>query len=416
MEVLFLDSNKIDGMIPVWIWNNSTETLEVIDLSYNSISGFHHHPHFLQWRQLQVFSIENNQLRGKLPIPPKTTILLYSSNNYLTGEIPPMICEMKSLQLLDLSSNNMSGKLPPCFGSLSNSLLVLDLRRNNFHGTLMMTAFMHGTRLESIDLSENHFTGQLPRSLTNCTSLVFLSLGDNSFHDVFPFWLGTLSKLEVLNLRSNNFYGPIQGSTTVCSQFPKLRIIDLSNNAFSGRLQKKYFQTCNAMKLLYAGKSSVLETVMFVKPFGSTFIYTMTIIHKGVRTQYEKISTIVMAIDLSCNHFEGEIPLSLQDLRGLQSLNLSNNHFTGPILPSLGFLKNLESLDLSRNELSGEIPQQLVQLNFLSIFNVSFNHLGGRIPEGKQFNTFEDDSYKGNPGLCGKPLSKKCQAIVTKYL
>ncbi|CAI9268260.1 unnamed protein product [Lactuca saligna] len=347
---LLLNDNKIDGRVPVWIWNNSRETLEFFDLSHNSITG-------------------------QLPIPPQTTVLYDISHNNLTGEIPSSICGLKSLRMLDLSSNNMSGTLPSC----------LDL-----------------------DLS---FTGQLPRSLTNCTNLEVLSLGDNSFHDVFPSWMGTLAKIQVLVLRSNKLYGPIQGS----SHFPKLRIIDLSNNNFSGQLHQNYFQTWSAMSSNNLGVSSVMRSEISTKTTYSNFPYTATLIHKGVRTEYEHILTIDMSIDLSCNNFEGEIPASLQALQGLQALNLSNNHFTGRVLPSLGNLKNLEALDLSRNELSGEIPQRLVQLGFLEIFNVSFNRLEGRIPKGKQFGTFDNNSYIGNHRLCGQPLSKECQGHLKVY-
>ncbi|GKG28491.1 putative leucine-rich repeat protein, partial [Tanacetum coccineum] len=33
----------------------------------------------------------------------------------------------------------------------------------------------------------------------------------------------------------------------------------------------------------------------------------------------------------------------------------------------------------------------------------------GRIPQGKQFNTFEGNSFGGNPELCGLPMLKECE-------
>ena len=43
------------------------------------------------------------------------------------------------------------------------------------------------------------------------------------------------------------------------------------------------------------------------------------------------------------------------------------------------------------------------------MLNLSQNQLIGPIPKGKQFDTFENDSYDGNLGLCGFPLSIKCR-------
>ena len=58
-------------------------------------------------------------------------------------------------------------------------------------------------------------------------------------------------------------------------------------------------------------------------------------------------------------------------------------------------MSDLESLDLSSNELIGGIPTELTNLNFLFALNLSQNKLVGMIPQGKQFNTFLNDSYKG---------------------
>ena len=73
----------------------------------------------------------------------------------------------------------------------------------------------------------------------------------------------------------------------------------------------------------------------------------------------------------------------------------------------------LESLDLCSNKLIGRIPQKLTSLTFLEVLNLSENHLVGFIPRGNQFDTFGNDSYNENSGLCGFLLSKKCIADET---
>ncbi|XP_031278416.1 putative receptor like protein 25 isoform X5 [Pistacia vera] len=78
----------------------------------------------------------------------------------------------------------------------------------------------------------------------------------------------------------------------------------------------------------------------------------------------------------------------------------------GQIPPLLGNLGGVESLDLSSNKLGGRIPWQLTNLTFLSALNLSHNQLVGLIPQGNQFNTFSSDSYEGNLGLCGPPLTE----------
>lgn len=78
---LYLHDNKIHGLVPVWIWNNSRETLQMFGLSYNFITGFDQHFFRLPWVRLELFDISYNQLRGQPPIPPQTTVVYDVSNN-----------------------------------------------------------------------------------------------------------------------------------------------------------------------------------------------------------------------------------------------------------------------------------------------------------------------------------------------
>uniref|UniRef100_A0A2N9ELV9 POU-specific domain-containing protein n=1 Tax=Fagus sylvatica TaxID=28930 RepID=A0A2N9ELV9_FAGSY len=361
LEYLHLWKNKIHGQIPKWIFNVGKETLELLDLSHNFLTGFesfNHTPLVLPWASLLYLILDSNKLHGSLPVPPPSILFYSVKQNTLTGEISPLFCYLSSIDYLDLSHNNLSGMLPQCLSNLS-TLLSLNLQKNNFHGTLP-TTYREGCSLKFMDVSYNQLEGQVTRSLSNCKMLEILLLGNNRFIDIFPSWLGKLQMLRALSLRSNSFHGAI-GKPKSNLEFPKLQIIDVSHNKFT-----------------------------------------------GIETEYEKIQDFLIVVDLSNNRFEGEISEGIGNLKGLHLLNLSNNILTGRIPFSLGNLSELEALDLSKNQLSGEIPQQLLQLTFLEVFNVSNNNLTGPIPQGQQFSTFENNSYLGNTRLCGSPLTKKC--------
>ncbi|XLR37310.1 hypothetical protein S83_021970 [Arachis hypogaea] len=140
----------------------------------------------------------------------------------------------------------------------------------------------------------------------------------------------------------------------------------------------------------------------------TTYNDSVVVIIKGHSMELVRILTTFTTIDLSNNMFEGGIPHVIGELSSLKGLNLSYNKISGMIPETLGNLTSLEWLDLSCNQLKGEIPMALTNLNFLSVLNLSKNQLEGMIPTGEQFNTFQNDSYKDNPMLCGFPLSKSC--------
>ncbi|RVW94838.1 Receptor like protein 42 [Vitis vinifera] len=374
LEVLLLRQNKIHGPIPKWLWNTSKETLAYIDLSHNFLTGFdQNHPVVLPWSRLRILDLSYNMLQGFLPIPPQSTFVYAVSENELSGEIPPSFCNMSSLRLLDFSSNSVSGRIPLCLANFSSSLNALNLGSNNLYGVIPQ-ACTSRNNLMKIDLGGNHLQGQVPTSLGSCLMLEKLDLGNNQINDTFPFWLGALPKLQVLILRSNKFHGEIRGPRTHFG-FPKLRIIDISHNGFTGNFPWEYFQSWDAMKILESKHLTYMQVGIKFQVSGHlwTAYYTcsMTMVNKGMERVYEKIPDIFTAADLSSNKFEGEMAECIGKAKGLHLLNLSNNALSGQIPTSLVNLMELEVLDLSQNKLSGEIPQQLVQLTFLEFFNVS---------------------------------------------
>ncbi|KAH9750425.1 Receptor-like protein 7 [Citrus sinensis] len=410
LVILNLSANRIHGKIPKWLLDPSMQYLNALNLSHNLLTRFDQHPVVLPGN---TFDFSSNNLQGPLPVPPPETILYLVSNNSLTGEIPSWICNLNTVKNLVLSHNNLSGVLPQCLGNFSDELSVLDLQGNNFFGTIPDT-FIKESRLGVIDLSHNLFQGRIPRSLVNCSKLEFLDLGNNQISDTFPSWLGTIPNLNVLILRSNKFYGIIKEPRTDC-RFSKLHIIDLSNNRFTGKLPSKSFLCLDAMKIVNTSQLRYLQDV--ISPYGqvstdliSTYDYSLIMNSKGRMMTYNKIPDILTGIILSSNRFDRVIPTSIANLKGLQVLNLDNNNLQGHIPSCLGNLTNLESLDLSNNRFSGQIPQQLVEFTFLEFFDVSDNYLTGAIPLGKQFATFDNTSFDGNSGLCGRPLSKGCES------
>ncbi|GAU38163.1 hypothetical protein TSUD_263890 [Trifolium subterraneum] len=424
LETLDLSDNKIQGVLPNWIWK--LEGLLELNISHNFFTELEGPLTNLTSILMYRVDIHHNLLQGPLPaFSDRARYLDYSINrfssaipqdirnhlslafflslahNNLHGSIPDSLCGFRDFQLLDLSFNNFSGTIPSCLMTMTGTIKVLNLGRNNLQGPIPDT-FSDSCTLQTLNLNGNLLHGPVPKSLARCSELEVLDIGKNQFDGHFPCFLQNIPTLSVLVLRNNKFYGTLRCSNSK-NPWNMIQIMDIAFNNFCGKLPGKYFRT---MKKMWHDNHNV--GLSFIQLDSDELHYqdSVTVVSKGQQFELVKILTIFTTIDFSSNHFQGVIPKDLIELKALYVLNFSNNAFSGKIPSTIGNLKQLESLDLSNNSLVGEIPLQLASLSFLSYLNLSFNHLVGKIPTGTQIQSFQASSFEANYGLYGPPLTE----------
>ncbi|XP_030968106.1 receptor-like protein 56 isoform X1 [Quercus lobata] len=416
LENLDLSFNKFSGEVPMELVANCTR-LDILRLSNNYFHGEIFSKNFKKY----FFSLElnNNYFTGTLPVVQLKVIYLDISNNHMSGIIPVWMVNNSDAMIIDLSNNFFEGKIP-C-GQIS----TLNLSYNLLSG--LLPTCLNLEHAWHLLLRGNNLIGSLPKAVLNASNLVTLDIRDNSFSGNIPKEIDRFSNLRVLLLSGNQFSGMIPKQ--LC-WLKKISIMDLSRNFFSGTIPYCFYNISfgkqAASEFVY-GDYSIGSSGFFL-PYkyllnkdrqieGTNFHFNIPIEIEFL-TKYRSnlyhglILDMMSTLDLSFNKLTGEIPPELGRLSSIFSLNLSHNQLNGSIPKTFSDLTQLESLDLSQNNLSGEIPSVLIDLTFLAVFTVAHNNLSGKVPDmKKQFSTFGESSYEGNPFLCGPPLKKSCTVI-----
>ena len=294
---------------------------------------------------LQLLDLSGNSLTGGIPscIDRLTGLVdLTLEHNALSGSIPPEVCRLAGLQSLFLNSNNLTGAIPACVGQLT-SLTQLGLQDNALSGSIPMSVCSLAG-LQHLVLSGNSLTGGIPVCIDRLTGLVDLALENNELSGSIPPEVCSLTGLQSLSLNSNNLTGAIPACI---DQLTGLTQLELQDNTLSGSIPPGI---CCLAGLQY--------------------------------------------LFLNSNHLTDAIPACIDQITGLVELVLADNSLSGSIPPEICSLAGLQLLALSNNKLTGGIPACVNQLISLHYMRLDANELSG--------NPF----FQGG-GICAMPRGLK---------
>ncbi|CAK9323432.1 unnamed protein product [Citrullus colocynthis] len=203
LSILILAGCGFSGSIPEQLGNLSN--LSFLALNSNNFTGSIP-PSLGKLSNLYWLDLADNQLTGSLPVSTSQSsgldLLLkakhfHFNKNQLSGSISPKLfsSEMVLIHIL-FDGNNFSGNIPPTLG-LVKTLEVLRLDRNSLTGTVPSN-LNNLTNINELNLANNKLTGPLP-NLTQMSSLNYLDLSNNSFDSSeAPEWFSNLQSLTTL--------------------------------------------------------------------------------------------------------------------------------------------------------------------------------------------------------------------------
>ncbi|OAY45382.2 receptor-like protein EIX2 [Manihot esculenta] len=380
-------------------------SLEILDLSLNSFNCS-----IPSWLFKISHSLVELQLR----------------RNQLHGLIPDAFGNMTSLVELDFSENNLQGHVPKSLAKLSR-LIVLNFAWNSLEGTVSHVQLLNLSNLRVLELSSNqlafnvssnwiptfqleivglsccHLGLQFPKWLRTQKSFSFIDISNSGISDIVPNWFWNLSpgvrcmnlsfnglrgnvpdlslksELSIIDLTWNRFSGPVPLFS------PKMRVVILSRNLFSGEISNlcEMMSENNSLSYLALSNNLLSGPIPDCWTRGQD-LQVLNLASNNLSGEIPgSIGSLVQLklLILENNSLHGEIPSALKSCTSLLVLHLGLNNLCGGVPEWIGEICLLMVLGLNSNALEGFIPLQLCQLKALKFLNLSSNHLSGQIPQ-----------------------------------
>ncbi|THG13718.1 hypothetical protein TEA_004217 [Camellia sinensis var. sinensis] len=415
LEVISLAGNKFSGRIPKEL--STMPSLRFLALGRNKLIGTIP-PSFGNISSLEVLGLEMNHIYGNVPTElaqlPNLNLIDLAVNyltgaNLFTGPVPRHLGDLKHLEHLVLTRNQLTnepGSIELSFlTDLTNctSLVVLSMKQNKLSGTLPNSVGNLSNSLKMLSVSENQLIGTIPKEIGSLRNLTLLSLAANNLNGNIPSTLGEIKSLQRLYLGGNNFHGSIPNEICLLSNLGELYA---EQNKLSGSIPSciENLRGLQVMKLCQNKLTfipSSLWNLETLRLLNLSFNSLGGSLDPNIRP-----SRVLEIMDLSWNQISGSISRVIGSFQSLTSLNLSRNSFSGPIPNTMGNLITLDFLDLSHNNLSGQIPKSLEALSHIQYMNFSCNKLVGEIPNEGPFMNLTSRSFMENEALCGNPILK----------
>ncbi|KAM4092251.1 hypothetical protein ACB094_06G024600 [Castanea mollissima] len=316
-----------------------------------------------------------------------------SYNNFGLFPIPEFLGSMKSLRYLNLFGAGFGELIPPQIGNLSN-LHYLNLGGfgynflsvNNLQW-LSSLPLLQVLDLSGVDLSKasdllqgNSIWGPIPISIGKLSSLRFLDLSNNQFNGTLPQSFGGLSKLEYVFIGGNMLEGVV--SETHFANLRRLKELSTTPTRLTLKVSPNWIPPFQVV-ILGLG-SWILGPNFPLWICSQKQVWSLDISNTSVKDAipplFWNMSSQFNYLNLSHNHFYGEIPNIPVTLYPSSVIDMSSNSFNG-LLPLIS--SNVSFLDLSNNLLSGSISHFLCykknEPKQMELLNLGKNHLSGNI-------------------------------------